>query len=99
MTFDGTRKLFLTPFILLAVDFSPAFIYPSHGPKTNANETHSDMRDQTVSGTISRPVYSWDGRTFHKVSKKYLPLYVAEFEFRYNNRMNSDIFGAAIAGC
>jgi transposase-like protein len=37
--------------------------------------------------------------TFHKVSKKYLPLYVAEFEFRYNNRMNKDIFGAAIAGC
>jgi transposase-like protein len=37
--------------------------------------------------------------TFHKVSKKYLPLYVAEFEFRYNNRHNADIFGAAIAGC
>jgi transposase-like protein len=37
--------------------------------------------------------------TFHKVSKKYLPLYVAEFQFRYNNRMNSDIFGTAIEGC
>jgi hypothetical protein len=37
--------------------------------------------------------------TFHKVSKKYLPLYVADFQFRYNNRMNADIFGAAIAGC
>jgi transposase-like protein len=37
--------------------------------------------------------------SFHKVSKKYLPLYVAEFEFRYNNRFNSDIFGAAISGC
>jgi transposase-like protein len=37
--------------------------------------------------------------TFHKVSKKYLPLYVAEFQFRYNNRDNPDIFGAAIAGC
>lgn len=37
--------------------------------------------------------------TFHKVSDKYLPLYVAEFQFRYNNRMNADIFGAAIGGC
>jgi len=36
---------------------------------------------------------------FHKVSKKYLPLYVAEFQFRYNNRENADIFGTAIAGC
>jgi hypothetical protein len=37
--------------------------------------------------------------SFHKVSRKYLPLYVAEFQFRYNNRHNPDIFGAAIAGC
>lgn len=37
--------------------------------------------------------------SFHKVSEKYLPLYVAEFQFRHNNRQNVDIFGAAIAGC
>ena len=37
--------------------------------------------------------------TFHKVSKKYMPLYVAEFQFRYNNRENPDIFGEAIRGC
>jgi transposase-like protein len=37
--------------------------------------------------------------TYHKVSRKYLPLYVAEFQFRYNNRKNPDIFGAAIKGC
>jgi transposase-like protein len=37
--------------------------------------------------------------TFHKMSAKYMPLYVAEFQFRYNNRFNPDIFGAVVAGC
>jgi hypothetical protein len=37
--------------------------------------------------------------SFHKVSAKYMPLYVAEFQFRYNNRNNPDIFGTAVAGC
>jgi IS1 family transposase len=37
--------------------------------------------------------------TFHKMSRKYMPLYVNEFEFRYNNRENADIFGAAIKAC
>jgi IS1 family transposase len=36
--------------------------------------------------------------TFHNVSKKYLHLYVAEFQFRYNNRFNDDIFSTAIEG-
>jgi hypothetical protein len=37
--------------------------------------------------------------TFHKMSAKYMTLYVAEFQFRYNNRNNPDMFGSAIAGC
>ena len=37
--------------------------------------------------------------TFHKVSAKYMPLYIAEFQFRYNNRENENIFGEAIRGC
>jgi hypothetical protein len=43
----------------------------------------------------------WGGivGSFHKISAKYMPLYVAEFQFRYNNRENADIFRAAIAGC
>ncbi len=36
---------------------------------------------------------------FHKVSNKYMALYVAEFEFRYNNRFNASIFGTAIERC
>jgi transposase-like protein len=37
--------------------------------------------------------------TYHNVSAKYLPLYLAEFQFRFNNRNNDDIFGEAIRGC
>jgi ISXO2-like transposase domain len=37
--------------------------------------------------------------TFHKMSAKYMRLYVAEFRFRYNNRENREIFGTAIKGC
>jgi hypothetical protein len=37
--------------------------------------------------------------TFHKVSTNHMPLYVAEFQFRYNNRNNPNIFESAIAGC
>jgi transposase-like protein len=37
--------------------------------------------------------------TYHNVSKKYLPLYLNEFQFKHNNRKNPDIFGEAIAGC
>ena len=34
--------------------------------------------------------------TFHKVTAKYMPLYVSEFQFRYNSRLNPDIVGAAV---
>jgi hypothetical protein len=37
--------------------------------------------------------------TYHNVSKEYLPLYLNEFAWRFNNRKNPDIFKAAIAGC
>jgi len=37
--------------------------------------------------------------TYHHVSKKYLPLYLNEFQFRFNNRREADIFGKAVEGC
>jgi transposase-like protein len=36
--------------------------------------------------------------TYHNVSAKYLPLYLAEFQFRHNNRREADMFGKAIEG-
>ena len=37
--------------------------------------------------------------TYHKMSKTYMPLYVNEFEFRYNMRGEEDPFGTIIANC
>ena len=54
------------------------------------------IHTQTIEGFWSLVKRGMVG-TFHKVSAKYLPLYVAEFQFRYNNRENNDIFGAAMA--
>jgi hypothetical protein len=56
------------------------------------------VHTQTIEGFWSLVKRGMVG-TFHKVSAKYLPLYVAEFQFRYNNRLNNDIFGAAVSSC
>ncbi len=56
------------------------------------------VHTQTIEGFWSLIKRGMIG-TFHRASKKYLPLYVAEFQFRYNNRHNADIFGTAIKGC
>jgi len=37
--------------------------------------------------------------TYHHMSKEYLPLYLAEFSFRHNNRNNVAIFRDVLAGC
>jgi transposase-like protein len=37
--------------------------------------------------------------TYHQVSKTYLPLYLAEFQYRFNNRKNPNIFFDVVAGC
>jgi IS1 family transposase len=36
---------------------------------------------------------------FHHVSKKYLPFYLNEFSFRFNNRNNEEMFAALIETC
>ncbi len=37
--------------------------------------------------------------TYHQVSRDYLPLYLAEFTFRHNERRNPDIFQTLISSC
>jgi transposase-like protein len=56
------------------------------------------VHTQTIEGFWSILKRSIIG-VHHNVSRKYLPLYVAERSFVYNHRHNEDIFGAAIAGC
>jgi len=37
--------------------------------------------------------------SFHQFSKKYLPLYLAEFTFRHHHRQDAQMFDLLIAGC
>jgi hypothetical protein len=71
-----------------------------HGFVSHSKKQYVDgvIHTQTIDGFWSLLKRGIMG-SFHKVSRKYLPLYVVEFQFRYNNRINADIFGAAIAMC
>ena len=67
-------------------------------PSRKGENVRGNVHIQTIDGfwsLLKRVIIG----TFHNVSRKYLPLYAAEFEWRYNNRQNSDIFGAAVARC
>jgi transposase-like protein len=73
--------------------------YPHHSvDHANGQYVVGAIHTQTIEGFWSILKRGMVG-TFHKVSAKYLPLYVAEFQFRYNNRDNADIFGAAVSAC
>ncbi len=88
----------------LATDEHAAYRYPrtpySHGRADHSANlyVHGNIRTNTIEGFRSILRRGIVG-SYHKVSTKHLPLYVAEFCFRYNNRENADIFGAAICGC
>ena len=55
-------------------------------------DAHTNTAESFFS-LIKRGIYG----TFHNVSKYYLPLYVAEFEFRYNSRKINDGARTALA--
>jgi transposase-like protein len=90
---------------LVATDESG--LYASLSKKGVPHASVNHMRGEYVRGNVHTQTI--DGfrsllkrgilGTFHNVSKKYLPLYVAEFEWRYNNRTNADIFGSAVGCC
>jgi len=88
---------------LLATDEHRAYMnlkdhFP-HGTVTHSKKQYvvGAIHTNTIEGFWSLFKRSIVG-SFHKVSAKYLPLYIAEAQFRYNNRHNADIFGTAIAG-
>jgi ISXO2-like transposase domain/Transposase zinc-ribbon domain len=97
------RKAVSTKVSLLCTDANPGYNglreYP-HGVVDHHKGQYvvGAIHTQTIEGFWSIFKRGIMG-SYHKVSRKYLPLYVAEFQFRYNNRFNDDIFGTAIEGC
>jgi transposase-like protein len=88
---------------LLATDDNPSYKSLTDYPHKSVNHSARQyvvgaVHTNTIEGFWSIFKRGIVG-SFHKVSAKYMPLYVAEFQFRYNNRMNTDIFGTAIEGC
>jgi len=101
---DFVREVVSTDCSLLATDEHKAYVSLSdkyrHGAANHSKKKYviGAIHTNTIEGfwsLIKRGVMG----SYHKVSRKYLPLYVAEFQFRYNNRTNPDIFGEAIRGC
>jgi transcription elongation factor Elf1 len=97
------REVVSTKVDLLATDEHQGYAGLKEYPQEVAGHSRGEyvigaVHTQTIDGLRSLIKRGIMG-TYHKVSAKYLPLYVAEFEFRYNNRKNADIFGAAVARC
>jgi len=98
------REAISTKVSLVCTDASNSYQYlGQHFPHGSVDHRRGEyvvgaIHTNTIEGFWSLVKHGMVG-TFHKVSHKYLPLYVAEFQFRYNNRQNPDIFGEAIKGC
>jgi len=97
------RETVSTKVSLLATDEQVA--YKSLGEYSHKTVMHSAkqyvvgaVHTQTIEGFWSIFKRSIVG-SYHKVSEKYMPLYIAECQFKYNNRDNANIFDVAIAGC
>ncbi len=101
---DFVREVVSTDVSLLATDEHAGYVglsseYP-HGAVRHSTKNYvvGAIHTNTIEGFWSLVKRSIVG-SYHKVSRKYLPLYIAEAQFKYNNRHNDDIFGEAIRGC
>jgi transposase-like protein/predicted RNA-binding Zn-ribbon protein involved in translation (DUF1610 family) len=111
---DGMDAKTLTRFVretvslnvrLLATDENAA--YGDLGWEGYQHRVVNHRREEYVRGTVHTNTMEsfWSllkrgvVGTYHNVSKKYLPLYLNEFVFRFNHRKDADMFGAAVAGC
>jgi transposase-like protein len=97
------RQTVSTKVSLLCTDANPGYNGLTDYPHESVDHRKGEyvvgaVHTQTIEGFWSIFKRGIMG-SYHKVSRKYLPLYVAEFQFRYNNRFNDDIFGTAIEGC
>jgi transposase-like protein/IS1 family transposase len=98
------REMVSNKVSLLATDES--HVYDALVPEYNRQTVDHHRKQYVVGAVHTNTIESFWSifkrgvvGTFHKMSAKYMPLYVAEFQFRYNNRSNPDIFGTAIGGC
>jgi hypothetical protein len=90
---------------LLATDEHTGYRYLQWAPFPHETIGHSQgeyvrgkVHTQTIESfwsLIKRGIMG----NYHQVSKRYLPLYLAEFSFRYNNRKNPDMFSELLSRC
>ena len=87
-------------------------MYPSRtaiGPPPSSSAGPARLRTTTRRAASATPTIIWadvlvdhEARhrrlRFAKVGAKYLPLYIAELQFRYDARLTRGIFGTAIEG-
>jgi transposase-like protein len=90
---------------LVATDEHSGYRYLQYAPLPHFTVSHSDgeyvrgeIHTQSIDSfwaLLKRGIIG----TYHNVSKKYLPLYLNEFQWRFNHRKDSDIFITALRGC
>ncbi|MGC1275501.1 MAG: IS1595 family transposase [Planctomycetaceae bacterium] len=95
---DRTRLITdeLSTYKPIGVRFSGGHHTVTHSAKEYVSKENPEIHSNTsesVFALVKRSVYG----TFHSVSKKHLPRYLSEIEFRWNHRKMSDAERTAVA--